>query len=154
MRIRFVIIAATLVISAFAVSSRQMAYGQITSPGTNTFVLAGANQRISWNVGRDSKSIVLLQYSTDAGSTWNHIAATGIAAGSYNWVIPVTVNSFLCKVRMVKYTRREFTRVAETGNFSIARMFSYSTINEVFSHRVIALTDTSKHHYNRIQFFH
>lgn len=151
---RFVAIASLLVISAIAVSSQQVAYGQITSPSTNSFVLAGVDQRISWNVTKDSTSIVVLQYSTDAGRNWNTIGTCGIAARSYDWIIPVAINSYLCKVRIVKYTAKGYTKVAETGNFSIARMFSLSTINEVFSHRVIALTDTSKHHFNRIQFFH
>lgn len=150
---RFVAIASFLVIFAIAALHQQVVYGQITSPATNSFQVAGADQQISWKVKNDSTSIVLLQYSTDGGQSWNYIASSGIAAGSYDWIIPVTINSFLCKVRIVKYTGRGFTTVATTGNFSIARMSPLSTINHVFSHRVMALTDTGTRHFNRLRFF-
>ncbi len=150
---RFVAIASFLVITAFAASHQQVVYGQITSPATNSFLIAGANQEISWKVSHDSTSFVVLQYSTDAGYTWNTIASTGIAAGSYNWIIPVGTNSYRCKVRMVKFTRMGSIPLATTGNFSIATLNPTSYSSAVFSHRVIALTDTGGHHFNRVQFF-
>ncbi|HQT92646.1 MAG TPA: hypothetical protein PL001_11545 [Candidatus Kryptobacter bacterium] len=150
---RFVAIASFLVVFALAVSCQQVAYGQVTSPANNSFLVAGSNQEISWNVTGDASSIVVLQYTTNGGATWNSIAPSGMAAGSYNWVIPVGTNSYLCKVRIVRYTSKGLIPVATTGNFSIANLNPYSQISAVFSHRVIALTDTTGHHFNRLWYF-
>lgn len=149
----FVGIASSLLFLAITGIIHQNGFGQINSPATNSFLVAGSDQKISWDVSKDSTSIVLLQYSTDAGRTWNLIASSGIAAGSYDWIVPPTINSFQCKMRMVSYSSKGFKSIASTGNFSIARVFPTSTINEVFSHRVIAVTDTGKKHYNRMRFF-
>ena len=127
--------------------------GRVTSPANNSFLVAGSNQEISWNVTGDASSIVVLQYTTNGGATWNSIAPSGMAAGSYNWVIPVGTNSYLCKVRIVRYTSKGLIPVATTGNFSIANLNPYSQISAVFSHRVIALTDTTGHHFNRLWYF-
>ncbi len=150
---RFVAIASFLVMFALAVCCQQVAFGQITSPTNNSFLVAGSNQEITWNVKGDSSSIVVLQYTTNGGSSWNSIASSGMAAGSYNWVIPVGTNSFLCKVRIVRYTSKGLIPVSTTGNFSIANLNFYSQICAVFSRRVMALTDTTGHHFNRIKFF-
>lgn len=150
---RFVAVSSVMVVCLFAALPQQIAYGQITSPSNNTFLIAGSNQEITWQSSRDSTSIVLLQYSTNGGHEWNYIGTSGIAAGSYEWVIPVGTNSFLCKVRMVKCTRKGYAQVSSTGIFSIAAVNPLSEINEVFSHRVISLSDSGKHHFNRIKWF-
>ncbi len=150
---RLVVIAAVLVLFALAASNQQVVYGQITSPVTNSFLSAGSNQVISWDVKGDSTNIVVLQYTTDGGSNWNFIASTGMAARSYNWVIPVGTNSWLCKIRMVRYTKRGLIPIFTTGNFSIARLNPNSQISAVFSHRIIALTNTAGHHFNRLWYF-
>jgi len=149
MKKKFMAITSFLVMSAIGASQQQVVYGQIISPANNSFLTAGANQEISWRINDDSTSIVVLQYSTDAGYNWDCIASSGIAAGSYDWIIPATVNSYLCKVRIVKFTGRGETLIASSGIFSIAILDPWWSTNEVFSHRVIALTDTVKHHPHR-----
>lgn len=150
---RFVVIAAFLAVSALAASHDQVAQAQITSPSNNSFLTAGANQEISWKVKKDSTSIVTLQYSTDAGYSWNYIASTSIGAGTYEWIIPVGINAYSCEVRIVQFTASGYTTIASTGNFSIAILNPYTSANAVFSHRVVTLTATGKHHINRNQFF-
>jgi hypothetical protein len=152
-KIRFVAIASLLVIFAVTALHQQVAYGQITSPANNSFLIAGSNQEIVWKVSSDSTSLVVLQYSTDAGYSWNYVASTGIAAGSYNWVIPLSTNAYRCRVRLVKFTASGCIQIATSGNFSIASLDPSSQISAVFSHRVMVLADTSGHHFNRVQFF-
>ncbi len=146
-------ITSLLVVLAIASSLQQVAYGQITSPAEYSNLTAGANQEITWKVKGDSACIVLLQYSTDAGLSWNYIATTGIAAGSYIWVIPVGISSYFCRVRIAKFTGAGYVQVASTGNFSIEMLNPTSGINAVFSHRVIVLLDNSKQHVGRTRFF-
>ena len=150
---RFVAIASFLVVSGFMLSHQQVVYGQITSPATNSFLIAGSSQKITWDFRGDPTRIVLLQFTTDGGRSWSPISSSGIAAGSYNWIIPVGTNSYLCKVRLVQFDRGQYRPLYATGIFSIARLNPRSEISSVFSHRVISLTDTTGHHFNRVRFF-
>lgn len=146
-------IASLLFVCAMTGLDYKNVFGQIKSPATNSLLAAGSDQTISWDVTKDSTGIVLLQYSADDGKKWNLIASSGMAAGSYTWAIPPSINSSHCKMRIVKYSKKDFKTVASTGNFSIARMSLTSTINAVFSHRVITFANTGKRHINRIRIF-
>ncbi len=125
------------VISIFVICSYQLAYGQIKSPSSYSYLTAGNDQEITWNVNGDSASIVLLQYSSDGGSTWGYIASCGMLAGSYTWVIPVNIDSWQCMVRIEKYVGTRYVTLASTGIFSIRKIDPLMSVRGVFSHRVV-----------------
>ena len=151
MKSRFVVIASIVVTLAFAASSGQSAFAQMISPADNSLLTAGNNELISWVVKDDTSSIVVLQYSTDDGFTWAFIASSGIAAGSYNWVIPVGINSSNCRLKIVKYTDHGYVSIAEAQHFAIMSVDPNSGVSAVFSHRVITITDKKKNHLHRFQ---
>ena len=141
----FAAMAGLLLMSAILATNGQSAYGQIISPSNNSFLTAGSNQEIAWVVNNDTTSIVVLQYSTDAGYSWNFIASTGIAAGEYQWVIPVGINSLACEVRIEKFTRSGGTTIASTRDFTITSVDRLANTNAVFSHRLIANNLYTRH---------
>ena len=69
------------------------AFVQITYPNGGENYLAGTGQYIEWNYS--DLATVKLEYSVDAGSTWN-IIGTAVAAHKYaNWVVPTVASSQL-----------------------------------------------------------
>jgi hypothetical protein len=132
------------VILLLGVSQQQMAYGQITSPANYSYLTAGADQEITWNVNGESPKTVLLQYSTDGGYTWNGIGSCAISSGSYDWVIPVGINSWACMVRIQKCDGKNYKTFASTGTFSINRLDPSVGCQEVFSHRLVATSSGVK----------
>ncbi|NIO61840.1 MAG: hypothetical protein GTO35_04330 [Gammaproteobacteria bacterium] len=70
----------------------------VTAPNGGENWEAGTNQNITWtNTG--SIANVMIEYSTNNGSSWNTAAASAANTGSYNWVIPA-VDSDNCLVRV------------------------------------------------------
>ncbi len=125
------------VISSLGFFGQQTAEGQITSPADYLYLTSGTDQVITWNINGESHKTVMLQYSTDGGATWDYIGSCGISARSYDWVIPVTVNSWNCKVRIQEFDGNHYKTFASTGVFSIKSLDANSGYQEVFSHRHI-----------------
>ena len=131
-------------IMAVAASDQQTVCGQIISPSNNSILTAGNDQVISWRPMKDSLSTVVLQYSTDGGFSWNYIASTGIAARSYDWIIPVDLGSYFCMIRMIGYNGTAYVTLATTGNFSVLTLDQRTSSSAVFSHRALALGNGGK----------
>lgn len=142
----FMAAASCLIVVAMPALRRQEVYGQITSPADNSILTAGSDQVIFWKANGNSAGTVLLQYSTNGGTSWNLIASAGMVARSYDWIIPVNINSYYCMVRMQQYNGITYTTVASTGFFSVSSLDQVSTSSEVFSHRDVALSGSKKQH--------
>jgi hypothetical protein len=73
----------------------------VVSPNGGESWLIGSTQTISWNsVGPISQ--VMIEYTSDGGTTWNLIAApvpNGTGGGTYSWTVPATPSGF-CIVRV------------------------------------------------------
>lgn len=73
----------------------------VVSPNGGESWLVGSTQTISWNsVGPITQ--VMLEYSSDGGTTWNLIAApvpNGTGGGTYSWTVPATPSA-TCLVRV------------------------------------------------------
>ncbi|HEY9165682.1 MAG TPA: hypothetical protein VIS48_05920 [Candidatus Kryptonia bacterium] len=134
---RIFVFASLLVILTLCISCQQTAYGQIRTPEKYSLLTAGSDQEITWNTQGDSASIILLQFSTDGGANWDYIGTSGVLAGTYNWVIPVTINSWDCMIRMEQYNGSRYETIASTGIFSINALDPSAYAQGVFSHHPI-----------------
>lgn len=133
-----------VVISTLGIVIQETAYGQITLPASSSYLTAGTDQDINWNVNGESPKTVILQYSTDGGSTWNCIGSCAVSTGTYHWVIPVGVDSWDCMVRIQKCVGINLKTFASTGLFTIKSLNPNSTIQEVFSHRLVTPSTNTK----------
>ena len=69
----------------------------LTSPNGGDTLCIGADYNISWTLS--AIDTIMIQYSTNGGSSWNMIIHTPASAGSYLWDIPNTPsNNCLIKV--------------------------------------------------------
>lgn len=59
----------------------------LTAPNGGSTLLSGTSSSITW-ASTGSISDVMLEYSTDNGSSWNTIAASVPNTGSYEWTVP------------------------------------------------------------------
>ena len=59
----------------------------LLSPNGGEWALNGGQQRITWNAPNTIAN-VRLEFSTDAGATWQTIAANAPNTGGYNWLPP------------------------------------------------------------------
>jgi len=84
----------------------------ITSPNGGEVWSSGSQRTIYWSsTGIQS---VLLEYSTDSGSTWNTIISSTTASnGYYNWNIP-NVTSNKCLVRATDISNNAYTDVSNS----------------------------------------
>lgn len=89
---------------------------QLTYPSTGDALAPGETVRISWDAYGDPSTTFALQYSVDAGFSWNNIA-TNIADGtqSYSWVVPATVTD----KAMVRVIKEASGQVHSSGRFTI-----------------------------------
>ena len=102
----------------------------ITSPDGGESWVVGASQNITW-VSKNTVANVVLDYSTDGGSSWNNIVSSITAsAGSYAWTIPNTISSN-CKVR-VSDVVNSATYSVSTKAFSIVEA-KITVLSEDFS---------------------
>ena len=69
---------------------------------------------------------MMLEYSTDNGSTWSTIVASTSNSNTYSWTVPVIANSSTCKVRVSDVA-------AASTNSSSAAVFTIMTVNGVAS---------------------
>ena len=73
----------------------------VTTPNGGESWMVGSTQNITWTHVA-ANSYVILQYSTDAGSTWANVDNYEFNDGSFAWVIPNTPSTD-CKVRVIDY---------------------------------------------------
>ncbi len=76
---------------------------RVTSPNGNETLRAGSNHTITWETYALTKQIsrVILQYSTDGGSSWKPIKTfVGTNPGNFTWTVP-NDPSTNCRVRVV-----------------------------------------------------
>ncbi|MGD2092317.1 MAG: SBBP repeat-containing protein, partial [Candidatus Aminicenantes bacterium] len=70
----------------------------VTTPnGTETWE-GGFNQAVTWN-STGTIANVMIEYSTDNGSTWNTVTASTANTGTYDWTVPNTPSS-TCLVKV------------------------------------------------------
>ncbi len=99
----------------------------ITAPDGGETWVVGSTQNITW-VSKSSVSNVVLDYTTDGGSSWNNILSSISGyAGTYAWTVPNTISTN-CKVRV--------SDVANSATFSVsAKPFSIAEA------KVVVLTE-------------
>jgi hypothetical protein len=71
----------------------------ITSPNGGESWVAGSTHNITWTTDSPAISAVKLEYSTDAGTTWNLITASAPNTGSYSWTLSDLFTTSQLKVR-------------------------------------------------------
>jgi hypothetical protein len=67
----------------------------VTTPNNNSYLLTGASQSIIWK--SQNIDVVNIEYSLDAGSTWNTIVSNDTivnGSNSYNWTIPSITGTY------------------------------------------------------------
>lgn len=70
----------------------------ITAPDGNEKLVVGTTQTISWTGGAATQS-VLIEYSSDNGSTYKTIAERAPNTGSFDWVVPADLSP-VCLIRI------------------------------------------------------
>jgi hypothetical protein len=88
---------------------------KLSSPNGGESWAAGTSRNIQWSA-EDTIPSIRLEYSTDAGVTWNVITASSPNDGSYEWLVPRTPSG-QCLVRII-----------DVSNF-----FAYDWSDAVFS---------------------
>jgi hypothetical protein len=75
----------------------------VNSPNGGERFYPGQTKTITWQAPTFNISAVKIEYTTDAGATWNLITSSTQNTGTYSWVVP-TVNSVKsnCKIRISK----------------------------------------------------
>ncbi|MES2389952.1 MAG: Ser-Thr-rich GPI-anchored membrane family protein, partial [Bacteroidota bacterium] len=77
----------------------------VTSPNTTSDVLYGLSvNTIYWTSQYLTSPFVAIEYSLDAGSTWQSVTTATSNSGSYNWSVPAN------------YTNAAVIRISEFGN--------------------------------------
>jgi hypothetical protein len=82
----------------------------LLTPNGGESLYAGTNYNITWNTASMYTSVVL-EYSTNNGSTWNMIVNGASNTGTYNWNVP-NANSTQCLVRISNYLYPAITDVS------------------------------------------
>ena len=100
---------------------------QLTHPIGGETLFSGTNRNISW-ISRTSVGTVKLEYSTDAGQTWELIADNVHNNGSYTWSNIPTVDSEECKVRITLNSNGDYDSSMHTFNI-IGSMEAPETIS-------------------------
>lgn len=91
----------------------------LTSPVGGESFAANSEQTITWN-GSDDTGIVHvdIMLSTDGGSNWDHLIATGALAGSCEWTVP-TLPGDQNRIRIVAYDSHGNQTAADSADFTI-----------------------------------
>ena len=75
----------------------------VNSPNGGERFYPGQTKTITWQAPTFNITAVKIEYTTDAGATWNLITASTQNTGSYNWIVPtVTSIKSNCKIRISK----------------------------------------------------
>ncbi len=91
---------------------------RITLPDNTTNWMAGTTQQIQWAASPQIDS-VRIEFSTDAGSTWNPVTPSNVPASpaSYSWNIPSTISSSNCMIKINDVANSDI--VDTTSTFTI-----------------------------------
>ena len=76
---------------------------QLTYPHGGEEWFSGSNKTITWK-SKNTSGAVKLEYSSNAGQTWNVITASTLNIGSYNWQNIPLIDSDDCHVRITHLT--------------------------------------------------
>lgn len=91
---------------------------EIITPSENSHLKSGTETEIKWVSANINQ--VILEYSDDAGKTWNVITESTNAGGSYNWTVP-------------NYTSKEYKiRISDTEDLNVNRR---TPVFEVFENK-------------------
>jgi hypothetical protein len=75
----------------------------VNSPNGGERFYPGQTKTIAWQAPTFNITAVKIEYTTDAGATWNLITSSTQNTGSYNWIVPtVTSIKSNCKIRISK----------------------------------------------------
>lgn len=77
-------------------------YVEVDYPDYSTILYIGRTINITWNSQYLTSSFVTIEYSTDAGSSWNTIMGVTENDGSHSWEIPETPSTE-CLVRVNEF---------------------------------------------------
>jgi len=69
------------------------------TPESGAWIYAGQQQSVEWNYSGFSSNNIILQYSTDKGENWKHIASTP-NDGDYLWDIPAYESSLINELQI------------------------------------------------------
>jgi hypothetical protein len=83
----------------------------ITSPNGGEKWAVGSSHAITWKTG-GTVADLLIEYSTDGGTTWATIIADVQNQGSYAWVVPNTISD-ACLVRMTQIVGTSVTDTSD-----------------------------------------
>ena len=93
----------------------------LTAPNTNVTWVAGSTHAITWTHNLGAAESVLIEWSTDGGTTWSTVAPsvlnTGNTSGTYNWFVPYPYTT-TARVRLTWLTNSAAQDVSAV-NFSI-----------------------------------
>jgi exosome complex RNA-binding protein Rrp42 (RNase PH superfamily) len=84
--------------SAFSISSSSSGTITVTSPNSGESLTTGSTYEITWTSTGNIDNVII-EYSTDNGSSWSDIVISAINDGSYNWTVPETVSDN-CLIRV------------------------------------------------------
>ena len=90
----------------------------VTSPNGGEQWPVGSTQTILWTSANGAGD-VLIEYSTDDGTTWTTVVADTPNTGSYPWVVPDTVSD-LCLVRLSDVSNTSTVQGESASVFSIS----------------------------------
>ena len=100
---------------------------QIISPNGGETLTAGTTTTISYSNTGNITSLEL-QYTTDNGANWYQAGIPSISASSYSWTIPSSINSSLCKVKILGYFNGANVYDTSNSTFTIAIATTISQI--------------------------
>lgn len=112
---------------SYTVFSLLDAYVEVVTPNGGETYNGGSSMNIYWN-STGLSSYVLLEYTTDNGSTWNTIVNGESNSGLYNWSVPNVATSSTCRVKITDYYD-SFLSDESNANFTIVKTPSTITIS-------------------------
>lgn len=83
----------------YSMKSSLLSAVQVTSPNTNVTWLGNTFQQVSWTYTNISQ--VLIEFSSNNGSSWNTVTTTSASSNSYQWLVPaVQGGSTQCLIKI------------------------------------------------------
>ncbi|MBT7082535.1 MAG: fibronectin type III domain-containing protein, partial [Chloroflexi bacterium] len=90
----------------------------ITSPDGGEDWQVGTGHNITWSSTGSPGSNVILEYSTDGGSSWNTVISSTLNDGSHSWTVPNAI-TMSAKVRVTSTSNSTYTD-SSNSNFTIS----------------------------------
>ncbi|MCX5708845.1 MAG: hypothetical protein NTY14_07775 [Candidatus Omnitrophica bacterium] len=88
----------------------------ITSPNGGEVYGVGSSTNIAWTTVGTANTVVL-EYTSNGGTSWNTITGSTLNTGSYGWTIPDSIST-TCKVRVSDFSDSD-ANDASNNNFKI-----------------------------------